>query len=95
MRTCMAKPEFKAIVEKLSVEFNLPLSPKNLSGSFQFWVVVPSKEKEQVLVEKLNELTPGNWMFICHPALNVAETKALTGENTSINCQQTLTKSSS
>lgn len=81
MNTCVAEPEYRAIVEKLSAEYNLPMSPKNLTDAFEFWEV-PFNEKEKTLVKKLNELTPGTWLFVCHPAYKAAETRALSGINT-------------
>ena len=80
MDTALSKPEYKAIVEKLSREFNLPMHPANLTGSYEPWNV-PVDEKEDFLVKKLNEFTPGNWMLIHHLALDVPETRALIGAN--------------
>ena len=81
MGTSVGKPGYKRIVEKLSAEFNLPMYPENLTGSFESWAI-PADEKETFLVNKLKSLTPGTWMFVCHPAYNTAETKAIRGENT-------------
>lgn len=81
MGTSVGKPEFRDIVEKLSAEYGLPMHPENVTGNFGFWALA-AQEKEDFLANKLKTLTPGTWMFVCHPALNTAETRAIHGVDT-------------
>jgi predicted glycoside hydrolase/deacetylase ChbG (UPF0249 family) len=78
MNVASCQPALTKIVEKLSREYNLPLSPVGLTESFEMWSV-PPEEKENFLADSINKLTPGLWECICHPAMNNEEIQAIEG----------------
>jgi predicted glycoside hydrolase/deacetylase ChbG (UPF0249 family) len=78
MNIASSQPVVTKIIEKLSGEYKLPLSPVNLTGSFELWSV-PPEEKEDSLAESLNSLTSGLWECICHPAFSNEETLGIEG----------------
>jgi predicted glycoside hydrolase/deacetylase ChbG (UPF0249 family) len=78
MNVASCRPDIKDIVDRLSEEYNLPLSPRELTGSFELWAV-PPEEKEEALADSINGLTNGLWECICHPVLNNEETQGIEG----------------
>ena len=78
MNVASCLPDLKMIVDRLSEEYNLPLSPSGLTGSFELWSVPPEK-KEDVLADSVSGLTTGLWECICHPAFNNEETQGIAG----------------
>lgn len=75
MGTPTATKELKAIVDKLAKEFNLPIdTPPYLkrAGGFGGSHTTPA-QKEARMVEILENLQPGTYLFIEHPALNTPE----------------------
>ena len=81
MGTPTARPELRAIVEKLAAEYKLPIRVEGVSGGFGIWGE-PADKKKSILAEKLESLEPGLWIFVCHPALDTAETRAIGGSGT-------------
>jgi len=73
-------PEFKAVFEKVAKSYNLKLADdinikkiKIKNGKDK-----TPKEKEAAFVAVLEELQPGTWMFVDHPAFDTPEMQAIT-----------------
>jgi predicted glycoside hydrolase/deacetylase ChbG (UPF0249 family) len=78
MNVASCRPDIRELVDRLSKEYNLPLAPDGLTGSFELWAV-PPEEKEGALADSLGKLENGLWELICHPALNNEETQGIKG----------------
>ena len=78
MGTPTATPELKAIVEKLSREYRLPLDLPGAkpAGGFRGSGTTP-EQKEAALVAILENLKPGVWLFVEHPGLDTPEMRAI------------------
>ena len=78
MGTARSTPQLRALVEKLSQEYKLPLgvpgakSVRGFGGSD-----MSAEEKEAALVAILEKLKPGVWILIEHPGLDAPEMRAL------------------
>ena len=70
--------ELRQLAVKLSQEYNLPLGIDVTEQYLGMWAV-PAEQKEDYLATTLNDLQPGLWVFVCHPALNNQETQAIKG----------------
>jgi chitin disaccharide deacetylase len=74
MGTATATPELRAVTEKLAKEFGLRMESPRLgrtgrwSGSF-----LSAEQKEKGLVKLLEELQPGTWLIVEHPAFDTPE----------------------
>jgi hypothetical protein len=74
MGTATATPELRAITEKLAKEFNLRMESPHLkragrwSGPF-----LSPEQKEQGLIKLLEDLQPGTWLLVEHPAFDTPE----------------------
>ncbi len=82
-------PEFKEVFEKVAKSYNLKLACDvdiqqiNIKKGKD----KTPKEKEAAFAELLEELQPGTWMFVDHPAFDTPEMQAITHkgyENVSI-----------
>jgi predicted glycoside hydrolase/deacetylase ChbG (UPF0249 family) len=78
MVTSVATPELRELTERLSREYGLPLEHEGV----QFTAGLGGQEagaeqKEAILLEILNHLTPGTWLLVDHPGLNTPEMRAL------------------
>ena len=66
------------ILEKISREYDLPVSgwveDENVCRGIYS---VPKEQKLESAVEMLSELTPGLWMWYCHPGIDSPEHNAL------------------
>jgi hypothetical protein len=78
MNVASCRPDLKEIVDRLSLEYNLPQEPSGLTGSFELWSV-PPENKEDALADSISVLAPGLWECICHPALNNEEAQGIEG----------------
>jgi len=78
MGTAAATPELRALVERLSKEYKLPLGGPNLrrAGGLGDSKTTP-EQMETNLVEILERLTPGDWLLVDHPALDTPEMRAI------------------
>lgn len=78
MGTPTATPELRAIVEKLSREYRLPLDlpGSRPAGGFGGSGTTP-EQKEAALVAILEKLKPGVWLFVEHPGLDTPEMRAI------------------
>ena len=71
-------PGGNEILEKLSREFDLPISGRVEGENVCRGIYsVPKEEKLESTVEMLSELTPGLWMWYCHPGIDSPEQNAL------------------
>ena len=88
MRTAIATPERKAIVEKLATEYGLAL-PGQMGEVIigNIWAVPPEK-KEVTLARILGELKPGLWCFVTHACLDTPESRAIAIKDSPTDCQQ-------
>ncbi len=71
-------PEFRAIVQKLSAEYGLPVAAagaKRFSGFGGGPRATPA-EKTATLAANLETLGPGTWLFVEHPGADVPEMRA-------------------
>jgi hypothetical protein len=74
MGVASAIPELRAITEKLATEFDLRMELPHLqragrwSGNF-----LSADQKEQGLLKLLEELGPGTWLTVEHPAFDTPE----------------------
>ncbi len=78
MGTATCTPELKALVEKLSDEYQLPLSAGGARspGRFSGMDLSPEQKTEQ-LVKLLENLKPGLWLIVEHPGLDTPEMQAI------------------
>ncbi len=77
MGTAYSTPELRALVNKLSQEYKLPLSAPGAkrAGGFGGTRTTP-EEKEAALVKILENLQPGLWLFVDHPGEDTPELRA-------------------
>ena len=76
----VSTPELRAIVEKLSLEYKLPLRVAGTKPAGRFVTSSPVSvvEIEKNLVEVLEKLEPGNiYMLIEHPGMDTPEMRAI------------------
>lgn len=71
-----ASDEIRAVVDKLSKEYGLPVGVKGAKGAW-FKKGETSQEKVAGFVKMLEELKPGLWIFVEHPGLDVPEMQAI------------------
>jgi predicted glycoside hydrolase/deacetylase ChbG (UPF0249 family) len=76
MGTARATPELLAIVERISKDYELPVS-QGYEGDRLSIYEVPYQQKEQALAEQLKQLGPGLWLLVVHPGLDTPEERAL------------------
>ncbi|MFC1538930.1 polysaccharide deacetylase family protein [Candidatus Latescibacterota bacterium] len=77
MGTTGATPELRALVQKLSKEYNLPASAPGTGRAGGFPSGATSEEKVDAMVEILENLKPGLWLFVEHPGLDTPEMRAI------------------
>ncbi len=78
MGTAISTPPLKALVQKLAKEYNLPASAPGTkrAGGFGGSQTTP-EEKEAAMIEILENLKPGLWLFVDHPGLDTPEMRAI------------------
>jgi hypothetical protein len=78
MGTATSTPELRAIVQRLSEEYKLPLEAPGLKPVRGFGGARKSAEqKEADLVAILENLGPGTWLIVEHPALDTPESRRM------------------
>jgi hypothetical protein len=77
MGTAVATPELRAIAERLAAEYRLPLEHREVKRVRGAGPQASPEEKERVLVEALEKLTPGLWLLVEHPGLDTPEMRAM------------------
>ena len=78
MGTPTCTPELRALVQRLAKEYKLPVETPG-AGHVR-WSAGRAKsaqEAEQSLVEALEKLTPGVWILVEHPGLDLPEMQAM------------------
>lgn len=81
MGTAVSRPEFRKIVEKIAREHQLPVSRYYGEEDTPTIYHEPPREKTKRLVEILEELKPGFWLFVCHPGLDSIEMQGMSAVN--------------
>ncbi|MBN2200579.1 ChbG/HpnK family deacetylase, partial [bacterium] len=71
-------PALRSLLAKLSLEYKLPLQPAGVIRMEGMWGE-PIEQKESFLADALSGCGPGGMMFVCHLALDDAETRAIRG----------------
>ncbi|MBN2329421.1 MAG: polysaccharide deacetylase family protein [Candidatus Omnitrophica bacterium] len=77
MGTPVCTPELRALAEKLAAEYGLPLGAPGLKHVQSFGGKKTFEEKEQALIQILENLTPGNWLLVDHPGLDCPEMRSI------------------
>ena len=78
MGTASCTPELRALVEKLAVEYGLPLGAGGAGRAGRFGGKdVPAEQKEENLARILENLKPGLWLIVEHPGLDTPEMRAI------------------
>ena len=69
-------PEIRAIVDRLATEYKLPYEVPG-TRSFGGFSGNTIEEKTLSMIEKLEALEPGLWLFVEHPGLDTPEMRAI------------------
>ena len=79
MGTAVSTPELRALVQKLSQEYKLPLeAPATVKMAGDFGGSNATiQEREAALVKMLEKLGPGTWLIIEHPGMDTPEMRAI------------------
>lgn len=78
MGTAVSTPELKALVQRLAVEYALPLEGPGLKPLRGFGGAKKSGEqKESELVALLGKLEAGTWLLVEHPATDTPESRGM------------------
>ncbi|MFP6676463.1 MAG: polysaccharide deacetylase family protein [Pirellulaceae bacterium] len=78
MGTATSSPELRTLTQRLAAEYDLPLSLPNIKATERFGgPQTTPEEKETQMIQILENLSPGLWMFVEHPALDTPEMRAL------------------
>ncbi|MGB2808206.1 MAG: ChbG/HpnK family deacetylase [Sedimentisphaerales bacterium] len=75
MGTATATPELKALVKKLSGEYKLPLGTPGVKYMGSFAGGASVDEKVDAMVNILENLDAGTWIYVEHPGLDTPEMK--------------------
>ena len=70
-------PELKAVVEKLSKEYNLPIGVPGAKRAGRFVRSTSAYETEKALVDVLENLGPGLYILVEHPGMDTPEMRAV------------------
>lgn len=78
MGTATCTPELKAMVEYLSNDYKLPIQLPNLKRAGR-WPKKPMtpEDAENAMVNVLENLRPGLWLFVEHPGMDCPEMEAI------------------
>lgn len=77
MGTATATPELRAVVEKLAREYDLPHRLEGVQPLRAFSGAAQPAEKIRKLVQALEDLGPGTWLLVDHPAQDTPEMRAI------------------
>jgi predicted glycoside hydrolase/deacetylase ChbG (UPF0249 family) len=78
MGTASATAELRALVERLAVEYRLPLGVDGAQRAGRFGGKdTTAAQKEENLVRVLEDLKPGLWLIVEHPGLDTPEMRAI------------------
>ncbi|UCF37578.1 MAG: ChbG/HpnK family deacetylase, partial [Acidobacteriota bacterium] len=69
-------PGLGDLIRKIAADFDLPLS--GTFGEREFGIYeTPVSQKLSEAVEGVREMSPGLWLWVCHPAIDSPEQRAL------------------
>jgi len=78
MGTASSTPDLKALAQKLSTEYGLPLHAADAKSPGRFGGAdVTPEQKTDNLVRLLEDLKPGLWLIVEHPGLDTPEMRAI------------------
>jgi predicted glycoside hydrolase/deacetylase ChbG (UPF0249 family) len=78
MNTPTATPQLLAIVERLSKEYGLPLEADGTRpAGYLGGPSATPEQKEQLMIQMVEKITPGNWLLVDHPGLDTPEMQAI------------------
>ncbi len=77
MGTATCTPELRALVQRLSQEYKLPLGAPADVKHVRGFTGRSAEEKEASLVRALEKLRPGRWLIVEHPGLDCPEMRAM------------------
>jgi len=78
MGTASATPELRTLVEKLAVEYRLPLGAEGAQRAGRFGGKdTTAEQKEENLIRILEDLKSGLWIIVEHPGLDTPEMRAI------------------
>lgn len=78
MGTPYSTPELRAVVDKLSREYKLPVGAEGAKGiGWSGMSRATPEEKEAALVKILENLKPGLWLFVEHPGVDTPEMQGI------------------
>jgi len=78
MGTPVCTPQLQALVEKLSVEYRLPVNTPGVRPAPNWGdSEMTAEQREQALVKMLERLGPGTWLLVEHPGIDCPEMQAL------------------
>ncbi|MFC1551056.1 polysaccharide deacetylase family protein [Candidatus Latescibacterota bacterium] len=77
MGTSGSTDELRALVEKLSKEYNLPTRVPMTGRTGRFPTGATPSEKVDAMVTILEDLKPGTYMFVEHPGLDTSEMRSI------------------
>lgn len=76
-----ADPSYAEVVATVASRYGLPVSERMGESKVKGVFFVPPDDKEEVLVERLNELGPGLWLLVNHLLDDTSESQALVYAN--------------
>ena len=77
MGAATATPALRVLTQKLAAEYNLRLEGSNLKRAGGFGDSKSPERREDALVKLLENLTPGQWLLLEHPAFDTPEMRAI------------------
>jgi predicted glycoside hydrolase/deacetylase ChbG (UPF0249 family) len=78
MGTATCTPELRALVERLAAEYKLPLDAPDAKRTPRWGGSnTTAKQKEENLVQLLENLEPGLWLTVEHPGLDTPEMRSI------------------
>ena len=77
MGTATATPPLRVLTQKLAAEYNLRTEGVNLKRAGGFGSSKSPEGREDALVKLLENLAPGQWMLLEHPAFDTPEMRAI------------------
>lgn len=78
MGTPVANEELREVTLRLSQQYGLPMEYEGLQFAGHLGGVnTDPQQKEQLLLQIIDQLTPGDWLIVDHPGLDTPEMQAL------------------
>ena len=77
MGAATATPPLRVLTQKLAAEYNLRMEGGNLKRAAGFGSSKSPEGREEALMKLLENLTPGEWLLLEHPAFDTPEMRAI------------------